>query len=172
LSLAGAKVGRRGGKLALVAVLLFFLRAGTLEWHSVSLRPHFAKLAGSISAIPAGARVLPLVDWAGGAPYPERHFWAYGVIERGWFSPCLLHFPGIQPFAIRLRTYNPCALPITSATELDWGRVESDFDYVWAYHVPQFSSALSSMGTVAYQEGELQVFRINKPVIILIPQSP
>ena len=160
LSLAGARVGRRGRKLALIAVLLFLVRAGVLERHFVSLQPHLTKLAGAISAIPPGARVLPLVDWANGQPIPERHFWAYGVIERGWFSPCLLHFPGVQPFAIIQPTYNPCGLPITSPSDLDWGRIQSEFDYVWAYRVPQISPALSSAGTVVLEDGDLKILKV------------
>jgi hypothetical protein len=160
LSLSGAKVGRRGGKLALVAILLFFVRAGALERHFVSLQPHLARLAASFSAIPPGAHVLPLVDWADGAPLPERHFWAYGVIERGWVSPCLFHDPGVHPLALKLHTYDPCVQTFTSTTRTDWGRVHSDFDYVWAYHVPQFSAALSSRGKVVFEDENLQVFRL------------
>jgi hypothetical protein len=161
LSLAGAKVGRRLPRAALIALLLFFVRAGALERHFVSLRPHLAQLAASFSAIPPGARVLPLVDWADGAPLPERHFWAYGVIERGWVSPCLFHDPGVHPFAWRLHTYDPCGLALTSTTKLDWGRVRTDFDYVWAYRVPQFSSSLNTVGALAFRDGDLQVYRMN-----------
>ena len=160
ISLAGAKVGRRGRKLALVAILLFLVRAGALERHFVSLKPHLAKLAASFSVIPPGARVLPLVDWANGAPLPERHFWAYGVIDRGWVSPCLFHDPGVHPIALKLHIYDHCVQTFTSASNPDWGRVQSDYDYVWAYHVPQFSSALSSRGKVVFADDGLKIFRL------------
>ncbi len=160
LSLAGAKVGRRGRKLALIALLLFFIRSGTLERHFVALRPHLAKLAEAISVIPPDARVLPLGDWSGIAAQPERNFWAYGVIERGWVSPCLFHEPGVHPLALKSPTYDPCGPAFTSPSDLDWGRVENDFDYVWAYHVPQFSSAMSSAGKVVFEGDNLQVFQM------------
>jgi hypothetical protein len=100
IALATAKVGRKGKSLAAVAVVLFLIRTGAVEQHFRSMQPHLAELAQSLQAIPRGARVLPLVDWAGGAPLPERHFWAYGVIERGWLSPCLFHDPGVHPLAV------------------------------------------------------------------------
>jgi len=171
LSLAGAKVGRRGRKLALVAVLLFVVRAGALERHFVSVQPHLEKLASAVSTIPPGARVLPLVDWAGGAPLPERHFWAYGVIAHGWLSPCLFHDPGVHPFALRPDTYDPCTQALTSESRLDWQRVQHDYDYVWAYRVPQFSPALSSIGKIVYEGEGLQVFQLaGVPYILKLDQ--
>jgi len=164
LSLAGAKAGSRGRKLAIIALLLFFVRTGVLEKYFVSEQPRFASMAGANAAIPPGARVLPLVDWAGGATLPERHFWAYGVINRGWVSPCLFHDPGVHPFALKHDTYDPCAQAFTSTSKLDWGRVASDFDYVWAYRVPQFSSSLSSIGVSTFRNGDLEVFRLNRAV--------
>jgi hypothetical protein len=160
LSLAGARVGRRGRKLALIAVLLFFIRAGALERHFISLKPHLAVLADAISAIPPGARVLPLGDWPGIAPLPERYFWAYGVIARGWVSPCLLHDPDVQPLAMTFHNYDPCDAAFTSGGNVNWGRVENDFDYVWIYHVPQFSSALSPADKVVFEGENLQVLQL------------
>jgi hypothetical protein len=160
-AMAAGKVGRRGRRLATIAVLLCLIRTGGLEWHFVSLQPHLAKLSRSFPALPEGVRVLPLVDWSQGAPVAEGHFWAYGVIERGWVSPCLFHDPGVHPLAIRLHTYDPCGLAFTPTSRLDWGRVRSDFDYVWAYRVPQYSTSLSSVGTLALRDGDLEVFRMN-----------
>jgi hypothetical protein len=162
LSLAGARVGQRGRKLAMIAVLLFFVRAGVLERNFVISQPHFVRLADAISSVPPGARVLPLVDWAGGASWPERHFWAYGVIDRGWVTPCLYHDPGVHPFALKDDPYDPCNLAITATTSLDWDRVGKEFDYVWAYHVPQFTSHLSSAGKLVFEGENLQVFQLGK----------
>jgi hypothetical protein len=145
----------------MIAVLLFFVRAGALERNFVSNQPHFAKLAEAISLVPPGARVLPLVDWAQGASWPERHFWAYGVIDRGWVTPCLFHDPGVHPFALKDDPYDPCSVAITPATVLDWGRIAREFDYVWVYHLPEFSAPLSSAGSLVYRDGDLKVFRVN-----------
>lgn len=163
LGLSAVKVGQtRGRELARVAVLLFFLRSGALEWHFISQQPHLAKLSTSFAVIPRDARVLPLVGWAGGAPLAERHFWAYGVIERGWFSPCLFHIPGVEPFQVRLQTYNPSGLTLGDLEAVDWKRIKADYDYVWAYGVPQFSSALSFNGKVVFEGEDLQVFQMRE----------
>ncbi len=161
LCLAAIKVGRtRGYELARIAVLLFFLRAGVVEWHFVSLQPHLAQLATSFAAIPKNARVLPLVGWADGKPSVERQFWAYGVIEHGWFSPCLFHDPGVQPFQVHLQTYNPYGPAFGDIESADWKRVKADYDDVWAYGVPQFSGPLSGEGTITFSAEDLQVFKM------------
>ena len=162
LSLSGARVGRRGRKLAWIVLVLFFVRAAAVERHFIASQPHLARLADAASAIPFGARVLPLVDWAGGAPQPERHFWAYGVIERGWLAPCLFHDPGVHPLALTPRAYDRCNQTFTSSQVPDWPRVESEFDYVWAYHVPQYTPVLSSLGKVVWAQEGLQVFQLGK----------
>jgi len=163
LALATVRIGQtRGRELAKVAVLLFFLRAGALEWHFVRLQPHLAKLAASFAVIPKDARVLPLVDWAGGAPSVEREFWAYGVIQRGWFTPCIFHDPGVEPFQVRLQTYNPYGPAFGDLESPDWKHIKADYDYVWAYGVPHFSSALSSEGKVVFTGEKLQVFQIRR----------
>jgi hypothetical protein len=121
-----------------------------------------AELAQSFSAIPEDARLLPLVNWAQGMPVPERTFWAYGAIQRGWLSPCLYHDPGVHPFVVKLHTYNPCGQPITPSTPLDWSRIQNEFDYVWAYRLPQFFTPLSCVGKLIAQQGEAQVFQLYK----------
>jgi hypothetical protein len=144
-----------------VALGLFVLRAGALERRSVALKPHLEQLARSFATVPQYSRVLPLVDWANGAPLPERHFWAYGVSERGWVGPCLFHDPGVHSLVLKAPTYDPCGVALTPASKLDWGRVRNDFDYVWAYHVPQFSVPLSSVGSLVLRDGDLEVFRLH-----------
>jgi hypothetical protein len=160
IALATVKVGSKGKSLAAVAVVLFLIRTGALERHFIAIQPHLTELAQSFQAIPGGARLLPMVDWEGGAPLPERHFWAYGVIERGWVSPCLFHDPGVHPFAVKVRVYDPCMQALAPSSTLDWNRVQNDFDYVWAYHVPQFSPALSSVGKVVFEGEGLLVFQM------------
>jgi hypothetical protein len=160
-ALAAGKAGRRGRRLAAVAVLLFLIRAGGLERHFISLQPRLAELSRSFEAIPKRARVLPVADWSQPATMAERHFWAYGVIERGWHSPCLFHDPGVHPLAMRPHAYDPCGQAGTPTTPLDWERVQSEFDYVWAYRVPLYSTSLSSVGTLTLRAGELEVFRLN-----------
>jgi hypothetical protein len=163
LGLATARVGSRRRQLAVIAILLFALRAGALEHHFVSLQPHLEQMSRSFSVIPQDARVLPLVPWAQGKPIVERHFWAYGVIERGWFSPCLFHDPGVQPFQLKLDTYNPYQpASCGDLKSVDWERVRTDYQYAWAYDVPQYSAALSAIGTPIFEEARLRVYRLGK----------
>jgi hypothetical protein len=166
IALAGARLGRRGRQLAVLAVLLFLLRTGTIERRFVSLQPQLSHMAESFGATPANARVLPLVGWEGGRPTPVRNFWAYGVIDRGWLAPTLFHDPGVQPLQLKAPVYNPYS-PVSFGPlkAVDWTRVQRDYDYVWAYDVPKESASLSAIatpGTTVFAHGNLKVVRVNR----------
>lgn len=171
LSLSGAKVGRRARGLAFIALALFVVRAVALERYFVSVKPHLANLADAFNSVPRGARVLPLVDWANGAPQPERHFWAYGVITRGWVTPCLFHDPGVHALGLRERVYDPCGEGLTPSSHLDWGRVQRDFDYVWVYGLGSFDQPLSQIGRSVWEAGSLRIYRL-QPAALAGPSSP
>ena len=163
LALAALRVTpRRGRVLAAVAATLFVVRSAALEIQSLREQPHLASLAAAFRAIPQGARVLPLIDWAGGGPLVERHFWAYGVIERGWFSPVLFHDPGVQPFAIKPGVYNPYGAVFAEVESPDWNAIRRDYDDVWSFRLPQFSAPLSTIGTRVFASGDLEVFRVTR----------
>jgi len=162
IGLAAVRFGRRGRLLGSIALLLFVLRTGDVERHFLSIQPRLAELSQSFSAIPDSARVLPLPDWTQREPRAERHFWAYGVIQGGWFSPCLFHDPGVHPFRIKLQTFSPCGSVIFDPKSLDWARVQHDFDYVWAYDVPQFSLPLSAIGKLVFEKDDIRVFQLDK----------
>jgi hypothetical protein len=169
LALAAVRVTeRRGRALAALAAMLFVVRSGALEIQSLRAQPHLANLAESFRAIPQGSRVLPLIDWADGGPLVERHFWAYGVIDRGWFSPVLFHDPGIQPFAIKARFYNPYGAAFAEVKSPDWNAVRQDYDYVWSFRLPQFSVTLSTIGTRAFASEDLEVFRLTRSPSYLV----
>lgn len=148
--------------LAFVAATLFFVRGVALEIQSVRAQSHLASLAGSFRVIPENARVLPLVDWADGGPLVERHFWAYGVIERNWFSPVLFHDPGVQPFAVKAELYNPYGTAFAEVKSVNWDGVRADYDYVWSFRSPQFSEPLAAIGTRVFSTGDLEVFRVTR----------
>jgi hypothetical protein len=166
LALATVRVGRRARQLAIVGMVLFFARAGALEYRFISVQPHLKEMAQAFSVIPEDARVLPLVEGEDDMPA----FWAYGVIERGWFSPCLFQGLNLYPLAMKLPTYRPAAWAIWPCSyeprgaprSLDWRRVQDDFDYVWAKRVPWLSAGLSTIGTNVYEDGDLQVFRLRR----------
>src|SRR5215471_17907547 len=61
VGLAAVQLGRRLKPMAVVALLLFFIRATAIEYHFWSVQPHLKALANAASVIPAGSHVLPLV---------------------------------------------------------------------------------------------------------------
>lgn len=172
VGLAALRVApRRGRALAVVAALLFVVRSAAMEVRSVREQKHLARLADSFEVIPEGVRVLPLVDWAGGGLLVERHFWAYGVIERRWFSPVLFHDAGIQPFAVKAKLYNPYGAAFAEVKAVDWDAVRRDYDYVWALRSPQFSAPLAAIGTRVFDTGDLEVFRVTRDRPVLVGMS-
>ncbi len=166
LLLVVAKVGRRARVLAIVGMILFVARTANVAYHFVSEQPELAGLERSFSIIPANARVLPVVeakdDESFLRPYP--HFWAYGVIEKGWFSPYLFTVKGVYSLRIVYKAYAPEGFwDLDYEESPDWEDVQRDYDYVWAYNVQRFSSHLSEIGELIYETGDLQLFRIRKP---------
>jgi hypothetical protein len=158
-----AKVGRRAWLLAGVALVLFVLRTADVAYHFVLDQPELISLARSFPKTSANARVLPILEpkdleyhrW------PYVHFWAYGVIQRGWFSPYLFAEQGVHTLQIRSEAYHPDGFRYLKSP--DWVRVQRDYDYVWAYNVKRFSSELAAIGHLIYEEGDLQVFQLNRP---------
>jgi hypothetical protein len=166
IALAGAKVGKRGKLMVPIALLLFVLRAGNVEINFRSTQSRLENLALSFSFIPTNSRVLPFIVHQTENPLPEDHFWAYGVIERGWFSPYLFHDRGVQPFQVRLETYTPGQGPehlVASEESIKWDQIQADYDYVWAYASGEYSSRLEKMGKLVFDSGNLQVFRLDRP---------
>ena len=153
-------LGPRARRIGIVAVVLFALRAGVVERHFLSVQPRLERLSESFSAIPEGARVIPVIDWWQASSAEEREFWAYGVIRRGWFSPCLFHDPGVQPFRIKLQAYTPCSPTWIPLGAWDWSRIRKEFDYAWVYGAPQALAPLSKIGRIAGQQGDLRIFQL------------
>ncbi len=165
----GLVVVKQGGGARLVVplvLLLFVLRTGSVAYHFLSAQPQLAALARSFSAAPAHARVLPVVEADDEDPLrrPYAHFWANGVIERGWLSPYLFAIRGQNPLRIRQVSYTPDGFWDLSYEEApEWERVRRDYDYVWAYDVSRFAPRLAAIGELVFEQGELQVYRIRKP---------
>jgi hypothetical protein len=163
--LATAKVGRRGWKLAPLALLLFVARTADMTKNFIAAQPELAGLARSFQATPANARVLPIVEADEDDPvrHPFAHFWAYGVVQRGWFSPYLFQIKGVIPLQIKYDAYSPDGFWDLGYDETpDWKQVREDYDYVWAYNVPRFELGLAAIGDEVFEDGDLQVFRLNK----------
>lgn len=160
LALAAVNLGRRARLIGVIAVVLFALRAAEVERHFISVQPHLQQLSESFTAIPEGARVIPVIDWWQASSAEEREFWAYGVIRRGWLSPCLFHDPGVQPFRIKVQAYTPCSPNWIPLGSWDWGRIQNEFDYAWVYGAPQALAPLSGIGTIALQQRDLRVYNL------------
>jgi hypothetical protein len=162
--LAAARVGRRAKMLVAIPLLLFAARTVSVTRHFKETQPALAGLARSFDAVPRGALVLPIVE--GDEEPIERpftHFWAYGVIRRGWFSPYLMDAPGETPMRIIHDSYTPDGFwNLVYDEPPDWQQVENDYDYVWAYDVPRFSASLAGIGERIYSYGALEVYRIRK----------
>lgn len=163
--LAMASVGRRRGKiLAAIPLLLFAVRAVSVAQYFEDAQPALAGLAGSFDAVPRNALVLPIVEGdEDPIERPFTHFWAYGVIRRGWFSPYLMDAPGETPMRIIYNSYTSDGFwDLCYDKPPDWQQVQSDYDYVWAYDVQRFSPALAGIGEKIYSSGALEVYRIRK----------
>lgn len=162
--LATARVGRRAGWLVVIPLLLFAARTVSITRHFVNAQRDLAGLARSFEVIPRGALVLPIVEGdQDPIERPFTHFWAYGVIRKGWFSPYLMDAPGETPMRIIHDSYTPDGFwdHVYDAPP-DWEQVRSDYDYVWAYDVPKFSGDLVKIGERIYSSGALEVYRIRK----------
>jgi hypothetical protein len=167
-ALAAIHVGRRARWLAPVAVLLFMVRMAALTQAFASQQPLLASLHRSLDFTSQHARVLPLVAWKGDSHAHKNYsqFWAYGVIHKGWYSPYLFHDPGVHPLRLRYQPYYPSVpfnLPTVYREAPDWGRIQRDYDFVWAFNVPAFSSELSRIGVLVFEEGDLRVYRVVPP---------
>ncbi|MCL5005419.1 MAG: hypothetical protein M1404_02700 [Acidobacteria bacterium] len=169
VALVTARVGKRGMLLVPVALLLFVFRTGNVEMNFLSIQPHFEGLAQSFAYIPRNSRVLPFIIHPSDRPRPEDHFWAYGVIKRGWFSPYLFHDKGVQPFRIKLQTYTfgrDAGYLVTRKQPVKWDRVRSDYDYLWAYGAGEYSPRFMKIGKVIFDSDGLQVVRLGDPGIL------
>lgn len=162
--LATARVGRRGKVLAAIPLLLFAARTVSVTRHFQEAQPALAGLARSFDAVPRGALVLPIVEGdEDPIERPFTHFWAYGVIRRGWFSAYLMDEPGETPMRILHESYTPDGFwNLVYDEPPDWQQVQMDYDYVWAYDVPRFSAPLAQIGDNIYSFGPLDVYQIRK----------
>lgn len=171
--LATARVGRRAKWLAAIPLLLFAARTASFTQHFIAAQPELAGLARSFEIVPRGALVLPIVEGdEDPIERPFTHFWAYGVIRKGWFSPYLMDAIGQTPLRIDYDSYSPDGFWNLVYDEApDWNQVQSDYEYVWAYAVPKFSPALAGIGDRIYSYGPLEVYRMRKSPGFVAPAS-
>ena len=157
--------GRRARWLALVACLLFCARSATVIRTFRAEQPEIIGMARAFSMTPPNARVLPVIesrdDWPQFRPY--AHFWAYGIIERGWFSTYLLTIKNVTTVQVKSNLARPEGFwDLDYQVDPDWEKVADDYDYVWAFHVPQYNEDLAEIGDMVYESGDLRLYRIKK----------
>ncbi|HKF25509.1 MAG TPA: hypothetical protein VKB24_06020 [Candidatus Acidoferrum sp.] len=167
-ALAVPCLGRRKKVMIYAALAVFLLKTGYTTLRFQAEQPKLETLATAFAAVPEHARVLACVK----APPPEDlwvkhgeyHFWAYGVISRGWVSPSLFHQKGVQPLLLRKDAYlgdDPDG-SCSADGSWDWSRLRQDHDFVWAYDLPSLASALDGNGSAAYTAAKLVVYRLHK----------
>jgi hypothetical protein len=158
--------GRRARWLALVACLLFCARSANVIRTFRTEQPELIGVARSFSMTPANARVLPVIESRDDEPQlrPYAHFWAYGVIERGWFSTYLLTIKNVTTVQVKSNLARPEGFWELNYdnNDPDWDKVSDDYDYVWAFHVPQYKEDLDEIGEMVYESGDLRLYRIKK----------
>jgi hypothetical protein len=157
--------GRRGRWLALVACLLFCARTATVIRTYRAEQPELIGMARAFSLTPPNARVLPVIESRDDEPQfrPYAHFWAYGVIERGWFSTYLLTIKNVTTVQVKSNLLRPEGFwDLNYEEDPVWERVADDYDYVWAFHVPQYNEDLAEIGEMVYESGDLRLYRMKK----------
>ena len=161
-----ASIGKRGWILVPLALLIFAARTYTVTKTFRAAQPEMEGLARSFAMTPTNARVLPIVAGNWDEPMNDYfvHFWAYGVVDRGWLSPYLFEMPGLLPLRIKEDSYTLDGFWELSYDEpVEWKGIQADYDYVWGYDVPdRFQPGLHSIGDVIYTSGKLQLFQIDK----------
>ncbi len=164
VTLAFARVGRRAWWLAPLVLVLFFARVANVTYNYRSMQPELKGLAGSFERTFPNARVLPIIQADEDSDplyHAFAHFWAYGVIRRHWFSPYLFELPGLNPLKITQQSYTLDGFWDLNYPETpDWKAIQDDYDYVWSYNAPQFDAGLLRIGTLAYSDGKLRLYRL------------
>jgi hypothetical protein len=160
----GVHAGRRAKWLAIIPILVFALKTMDLAKYFVGVQPELAGLARSFDAIPRNALVFTIVEGdQNPIERPFTHFWAYGVIRRGWFSPYLFDVAGETPMRIVHNSYTADGFwNLIYAEAPDWEQIRRNYDYVWDYDTPRFSKDLNGIGDRIYSYGPLEVYRIRK----------
>ena len=170
LSLSVAKVGPRARVLGAIGLFVFVVRSFDVDRTFISRQHELEGWHHSFEAIKPYSRIFPMArEEAEVYQRDYMHFWAYGVIERGWFSPNMFHSIGIHPLALyspaddtaRLLWWkDPYDKRVERVFEPDWPEIRRRFDYLWVFDLPRFSAPISKFGELVYSEGPVRVFRV------------
>jgi hypothetical protein len=161
-----AQVASRTRWLTGVIIVLFLLRTGYVGHEFLLEQSRLAGLAQSFDVVPANTRVLTMAEndpSEGPLLFSPGHFWAYGVIRRGWLSPSLFTYPKVHPLRLRSNVYAPEGCCWLYHKAPDWLHVQSSYDYIWAYNTGRFSSQFRRIGELVFTDAQLQVYRLQMP---------
>ncbi|HBB95341.1 MAG TPA: hypothetical protein DC054_08100 [Blastocatellia bacterium] len=165
-----ASFGKRTRWLFVVLLLLFVARSAVITKTFLAKQPELAGMARSFPVTPANVRVLPIVEAKSQEDQeppqlrPYAHFWAYGTIERGWFTPYLFAERGLQVLQIKAETTTPDGFwDLEYKEEPEWQDIAEEYDYVWSYNVAKYAPQLQKIGDVVFKDGDLTMYRIKKP---------
>jgi len=164
--IAVVRIGPRGRWLAALPLVLFLARTVSVTRQFKAEQPELVGLASSFDVVPRNALVFPVVEGdQDPIARPFTHFWAYGVIRRGWFSPYLFDLPRETPMRIVMDTYTADGFnDLYYDSPPDWPQVRMDYQYAWAYGVPRFSAPLAAIGDRIYSYGALDIYRLHPPI--------
>jgi len=178
LGVCAFKLGRRVRILAAIALLAFLLRAIDINQAFISRQQNLQTMEDSFTAIPPHARVLPIVSAPSDGAYFRLsyvHFWAYGVMERAWFCPFMFNDPGIHPLGFTFKAQKPMQKWLKNdIAQPDWGKLQTDYDYLWVYDMPRFESPIASFAQKIYSNGPIGIFKVDHSAGVkkLSPQNP
>lgn len=173
LGLAAADLGSRARALGAIALVVFLVRSMDVDRYFLARQAELQDWHSSFAAIPPYSRVFPIVPEDEGELFRRDyiHFWAYGVIERSWFSPNLFHSVGIHPLALYAPADDIARLTWPKYPFLnqgppirdpDWPEIQRRFDYVWLFDVPRLAGPISGWGECIYSRGPIKVFRMRR----------
>ena len=172
--LSVAQFGRRSRVLGAIGLLAFLGRSLDIEHAFLARQTELQQWHASFEKIPVDARIFPIVPLDEGAFFRRDylHFWAYGVIERGWYSPNLFHSVGIHPLRLK-QAYDqlawltwlkqPRSWYTIGNAEPNWMEVQEHFDYLWVFDVERFSPAISRFSDLIYSRDALKLYRVRHP---------
>jgi hypothetical protein len=168
LMFAVADFGARRAKIiGAVALVLFGLRAVTIVRTFRSEQPELQAISRGVALMKPNSLMLTIVEprhehdpnrW------PYEHFWAWAVIERGAFSPYLFDLPGQTPMRIIYDSYTPDGFWDSEYEDgdVDWEKVQKQYDYVWLYNVNRYAPKLDKIGTCVSQFGDFRLYRVRR----------
>lgn len=163
LLLLVAQLGRRQRIVGAIALLLFVARIHDVARNFAAKQAELARLDSVIQSLPRDTTLLPLInehDDEDSLERPYVHFWAYAVIERGARGPYLFDLPGQTTLRIIPKAYIP---PRPHADHPpDFDLIRRDYEFVWAYDMPQYDPDLLARGKAVRSSGDLALYRMSR----------